>query len=52
VQLDGAPGDGQAQADAAAGAAAIGVDAVEGIEDPVQVSIGNSGAVVADAQLG
>src|SRR5579863_1206826 len=48
VEFDGAAGDGESQADAAAGAAAVGIDAIEGIEDAGERILGNAGAAVAN----
>src|ERR1700690_1301455 len=52
VEVDGATGDGQAQTDSAAGAVAVRVDAVEGVEDVREVLLGNAGAVIADPYAG
>ena len=49
VELDGAAGDREAQADAAADAVTVGFDAIEGVEEAGESIVGDAGALVADS---
>ena len=52
MQLDCAARDGEAQADAAAGAVAVVFHAIEGVEQARQRLLGNAGAAIAHVHQG
>src|SRR6185312_17215139 len=51
VDGDGAGGDGQTEAFTAAGTVAGGIDAIEGLEDQLQILLGYAGSVIAHRDL-
>ena len=52
MQFHRAPGDGEAESNAAAGSSAVGFDSIERIEDGAERIVGNSGPEVPHGEVG